>query len=180
MNGDNGDTYVENGEQVFPQSSYADCVKTWGNYFSLQHIVQSGTDYQWGNGWLSSAALGNPVSDAIEAVQSFSEGDAGGGTSSALAAGAHHAAEKASEAGAGLVDKTYTWRAISTITGMGITASGMSYTYKMNGPWVTKSLRLPLGSLGSVAKVGTKVLEGLNVWNYGVSFVGLGMCGIGQ
>jgi hypothetical protein len=131
-------------------------------------------------GWLSSAALGNTVSDAIEAVQSFSEGAAGAGTSSALAASAHPAAEAASEAGAGLVDKTYTWHAISTISGSGITANGMSYSYKMNGPWVTKRVTLPLSSLGSVAKVGTKVLEGLNVWNYGVSFVGLGMCGIGR
>ncbi|MGB8985944.1 MAG: RHS repeat-associated core domain-containing protein, partial [Candidatus Sulfotelmatobacter sp.] len=58
--------------QSQPQKSYAQCVKEGGDFFSAQHGLQSLSGGRLGNGWLSSAFLGNTFSGLIQAGQDFS------------------------------------------------------------------------------------------------------------
>jgi len=57
------------------QQSYADCVKEDGDYFSLQHGLQSLSGGRLGNDAVSGVLLGNSVSDAIDFVQSLFSGN---------------------------------------------------------------------------------------------------------
>ena len=48
-----------------PPPSYASCVKDGGDFLSVQHGLQALSAGSLGNGWLSSALLGNSISGGI-------------------------------------------------------------------------------------------------------------------
>jgi len=53
-----------------PRETYLDCIKNDGDYFSLQHGLQSISGGRYGSSWLAGAVLGNSVSAGIEFGQS--------------------------------------------------------------------------------------------------------------
>jgi len=165
-----------------PGPTYADCVKDSGNYFSAQHMLQSATDGKWGNGWFAGALLGNPVSDGIEFGQALAGGNAGDAASGGGAVATHTLTENGLEhAGENLIDKTYTRQVNLTIKSTLVDKGGTVWHFKMStNKMVTKTTTIPLGTLGRGAKAGASVFKALNVWNYGVSFVSAGVCGIGH
>jgi len=156
--------------------AYADCVKNTGNYFSIQHGLQSISGDHLGNSWLSGALLGNPVSDMIEFGQALGNRDfSGAGGSGSSAYVGFRGAEKGLDAAKGLRDVTVVTANVSVSA---IQMPGASVTsVSMNAA----SRTIPLGALSKVAKPLLTIAKGLNVWNYGVSAVSAGvLCNIGR
>jgi RHS repeat-associated protein len=68
-----------------PNQSYAQCVKDGGDFLSLQNGLQAITGGYLGNGWLSSALLGNSFSNGIGFFQALGQGNMGGAGKAAAA-----------------------------------------------------------------------------------------------
>ncbi len=156
-------------------TSYANCVKNSGNYFSLQNGLQSISGGQLGNGPISSALLGNPFSDLIGFGQTLASGSADG--SGAIAADA--IAYKSGDAAVAVASK------VPNVSGTFAVAGSVAVsTPSMNGTFsygVSVSGSLPFGSVAmSLAKGFAKAGSAANVYNAGVTAVSSMICAIGR
>ncbi len=132
--------------------SFADCVKKDGNYFSLQNGLRAVTGGRLGNGFVSSALLGNSVSGAIDFVQSFGKHEPGTAVSVATGEAVSRGAGPAATAAASRVPNVaFSVTAAATVSVQTPTAStSLSLAARISGV-------LPTGTL---ARAGARLLSG--------------------
>ena len=154
-------------------STYGDCVKNSGNFFSLQSAVQSVTGGRYGNSAIAGAFLGNPFSDIIGAGQSFLSGKANGSGALVLDAGAY----KSGDAGLFVASKVPNFSgSIAIAGGIAVSTPTLNATVQIGG---SLSGSLPLGSAAlSLATGSAKFGNVLNLYNAGVTAVMAMVCGI--
>jgi RHS repeat-associated protein len=148
--------------------SYADCVRTSGDYFSFQNMLAGASGDRLGHDRVSQTLLSNPVSDVIGGMQDTSEllkAVVHKGTEVGLKQAGNYLMSVSRKAHA----KSYVYRG---------PASDM---YKLQG-WkgTHNTIRYPYSGQGSVLKGAGEALETMNFWNYGVSSVSAMICGIGR
>ncbi|HTC92161.1 MAG TPA: hypothetical protein VK699_01765 [Terriglobales bacterium] len=140
------------------KQSFFDCVKQSGDYFSLQHGLQLISGGRLGNGWISSAVLGNSPSAVIDFFQSLSKGDFGGAASSGGGEAATRWGGKAAVASA------------SNVPNVAIAAAGAA-SLRVETPALTASARVAF-QFKTVLPTGLLARAGAEGLNLGLEAVG--------